>query len=181
MLVARKGHIFESSDDLDSAKNVGGRNVGDRNVGDRNVATHLAESKNIIDESKNIKLREDHQAARRGSYPSPVREGLTVSEDEVQLEAWASPRLLGGLEDGFSSDLEIVDDESQQAVADVASDVELKSRIRTATRGRVAQDLLSPAGMYAVRLLAAFVMVMSDNDGNPYDAAGAGLRAWEHR
>jgi hypothetical protein len=96
----------------------------------------------------------------RGKYPIPASPeiGATASDDELHVEACASSVLLGWV---FSDELLSerpewsVAAETLAAVHKVAPDAELRVCLLAAAGRRIASEILSPAGLHAVRWLAA--------------------------
>jgi hypothetical protein len=63
----------------------------------------------------------------------------------------------------------------------VMKDDELKSAIQAATQARVHRDILEPAGLYAVRVLAACLLGKGDGTVDPHHAIDGVLEAMRHR
>ena len=90
-------------------------------------------------------------------------------------EAEFSPRLLGFEMDHSSiDDLSESDDETFADIEAAACDETLAEKLHRATQGRIEREILSPAGLYAVRTLAARVLAASEyNRDVPFTPAGA--------
>lgn len=74
--------------------------------------------------------------------------------------AWTSTNLLAKIDNGMELSVYLwdVDEETVDAILAVADDVELRRHLETATGGRISQEILSAAGLYSVRWLAALRM-----------------------
>jgi hypothetical protein len=104
------------------------------------------------------------EAGQYSSQASPCEPPCEVSfEGEGTALEWAfdQPNLLGWLGDderAWVHDLEKISDELVARVANAMSDGDLVRHIKTATKGRVSTAILTPAGLQAVRYLAAMVL-----------------------
>lgn len=76
-----------------------------------------------------------------------------------------------------------IPDELMDRVSKAASDEKLVEHIRTATAGRFSSIMLMPAGLFAVRYLAAAVLATSDDEAGfgPAEAMAVVLNAISDR
>lgn len=102
-------------------------------------------------------------------YASQIREAvhardidfgpLTTAENSTEPSdiAWDSHNLLASLEQGMalSPRLWDVEEETIQAISEVMNDEALRRALQCATDGRISSEILSDAGLYAVRWLSA--------------------------
>jgi hypothetical protein len=97
--------------------------------------------------------REKEPVARSpkgGSYTSPLGEAVTLAD-----VAFASPKLLGFEIEG--DEVEQPSDEAVCQINEAVDDQSLRDRLLDATQRRIDPEILSPAGLYAVRHLAAII------------------------
>jgi hypothetical protein len=163
VLVARRGH------------NWVGKNVGATNVGARNVTAH-SNRENNTENGTTIQPEERCYSDRA----SPDREPTLsrASQNDIDREAWTSRHLLNwAYPDKANSRVEqFLDGAHYSDIGDIAAvmpDAELRSAIEAATEGRVHPAILAPAGLYAVRILAACLLASSDIDDPLHPAGGA--------
>ena len=71
-------------------------------------------------------------------------------------QAWNSENLLGGIDSGIelSVDLWEVEEDILDAIIDTMTDDELRDQLLRATGNRVSSEIVSDAGLFAVRWLA---------------------------
>jgi hypothetical protein len=75
-----------------------------------------------------------------------------------------------------------VDDEELAQITAAVPDDRLREMVRAATRGRVAPEILTPAGLFAVRYLAAMIAAAAHEPFEaPEDALSAVLDAMRQR
>ena len=118
-----------------------------------------------------------------GNYAPAAREAPTDLEG-IEGQAWEAPSLLGWCYSCDGDDAKMAEalldggeDEIAAAVAEIAEiapDHILGSRIWSATKGRVAGEILAAPGLYAVRRLAAALVT---EEAEPAEALAAVLKA----
>ena len=121
-----------------------------------------------------LSTREPSSRTLRGSYAAPDWAAATLTRDDMRREALSSPRLL-------KFEMENVPvlegmlnaaDAALAAVESVRPDSDLEAALRDATQGRVHPEILSAAGLFSVRMLAAMVLASADTNED-CSAAGA--------
>jgi hypothetical protein len=191
-LVARLGHVFEpSADPKQMANNVPIKKVPTKNVLTDFVPTHAD------DRSRDRRKPETRcHPSPNGNYgsqplaaePSPLIQGKDVNFSGpvgAKEAAWSNDKILGWIQSDKRTDLtaRLSDDEmSFDTVVEIeclASDDSIAAQIRTATRGRVHPDILSPAGAYGIRLLTA--VLVEEGGLSPDRALNEVLKAIEVR
>jgi hypothetical protein len=150
-----------------------------------NGATGNGQSGNILRKPLyELSSRETFNARTSESYASREREAVTLDHLELETDAFCSPNLLGWIEDKPIEDtLFNVSDDTIWAICAVADDQALRRLMREATGGRVSREIMSAAGLAAIRRLAAFALDHpSDEDGfTPHQALSYVLDAIRDR
>src|SRR5262245_44950470 len=150
---------------------AGFQNVDVQNVGIQNVAIHN------IQQDEHRDLEDDHRkTAHQESYAAPASPAdaapLLVDAD-LRTAALTDPRLLGWADIEYgpanSDHLISVEPEAVDEIADLITDASLAQIVGVATEGRHHADMVSPAGLYAIRHLSAYLR-QQDQDLIPHDA-----------
>jgi hypothetical protein len=132
---------------------------------------------------------EEAAARTEKLHLAPMAQSATAQEcDSTQEEAFGSSIILGWLVDdtrahagAWSEDiLNEVSSEALQRVSAVESDAGLAALLNEATGGRVHRDIRSPAGLYGVRLLAAYLL-SKHQETTPAEALASVLQAVRDR
>lgn len=122
----------------------------------------------------------------RSSYASLERDAATPDFSQADLGSIAvsTPNLLWWAEEQpYGDDLFSIDDDAVQTICAVAGDDELRSLMREATGGRVSWEIMSDAGLEAIRTLAAYVLEWPpyDETFTPHEALDYVLNAIRNR
>jgi hypothetical protein len=156
------------------------KNVVARNVLAKNVSTHNNRECNTGNENPS-QPQENHYSdrARHDQEATPSM----ANEDDTEQEARTSPHLLSwAYPDEANSIVEQFLDGAYYCdideIAAMMPDSELRSAIETATDGRVHPVIVAPAGLYAVRILAACLLARGDPEDRlqPLQAVLAAIR-----
>lgn len=95
--------------------------------------------------------------------------------------AWQSSKILGWIGDvTLREDWDDVDPEFLELIEKLHSGQDLANLVKEATAGRVHDEILSPAGCYGVRYLAAFILAKDDHE-SPEGALDRVLQAMQDR
>ena len=145
--------------------------VGQRKTGQRRTGplTYLTLSTNFLRKNPLYELKDTTHLLRK---MRPVLRKMILKD-----RAFEAPNLLGStVDDELAENAALLDSAPPKKVAAIAalvSDAKLASYIRTATANRVSAEILMPAGLYAVRWLAATMLAddpEDDNDDGPTPA-----------
>lgn len=113
---------------------------------------------------------EEPSLRTKGHYAFAAQNASCASEDDLEDRAFEAPNLLGwAADDELAEKAALLDSappEKVAAIAALVSDAKLASHIRTATANRVSAEILMPAGLYAVRWLAATMLADDPEDCN---------------
>jgi hypothetical protein len=108
-----------------------------------------------------------------------------ASKDDIEQEAWTSPRLLSWAYPDEANNMveQFLDGAYYYDISDFAAvmpDSELRSEVEAATEGRVHPAIVARAGLHAVRILATCLLAHGDS-GDPLQALQAVLAAIRRR
>ena len=127
-----------------------------------NGATGNGQPGNILRDSLyELSSRDSSNKCIRSSYASRQNseDAETIDHRELLSDAFCSQSLLGWIEDKpIQEDFFSIDEDAIHAISEVAGEKELLDLLRKATGGRVSSEIMSSAGIAAVRQIAAHVL-----------------------